>query len=325
MWSAIAPSNIAFIKYMGKSDVASNLPTNSSLSFTTKNLISKVNIIPHKGDIDIWRPLDDENFFTLDLNEFEQAKYLSHFSRIKELFGVRDNFIVESSNNFPSSTGIASSASSFAALTKAGVWAMCEVSGADVPDDGYICEISRLGSGSSCRSFFQPWALWNSAGVKELGFDGFNFLNHQLLIISSEKKLVSSSQAHQLVKTSLLFQGRPERAKLRLERLIGAMKKQDWKETFNLCWAEFMDMHALFVTCNKPFSYISSKSMAVLNFVLGFWSANDDGPVVTMDAGENIHIFWRPNQADVKKEFFSRLPIEDFGVIDNEKISGSVR
>ena len=39
-----APSNIALIKYMGKSDSAVNRPTNASLSWTLENLRTYVRI-----------------------------------------------------------------------------------------------------------------------------------------------------------------------------------------------------------------------------------------------------------------------------------------
>ena len=43
-WLAQAPSNIALIKYMGKKDENSNLPDNSSLSYTLNNLLSTVKL-----------------------------------------------------------------------------------------------------------------------------------------------------------------------------------------------------------------------------------------------------------------------------------------
>lgn len=43
-WFAQAPANIALIKYMGKKDENSNLPDNSSLSYTLSNLLSSVKL-----------------------------------------------------------------------------------------------------------------------------------------------------------------------------------------------------------------------------------------------------------------------------------------
>ena len=45
-WYASAPSNIALIKYMGKTDYNGNKPTNSSLSYTLTHLNTHVEIEP---------------------------------------------------------------------------------------------------------------------------------------------------------------------------------------------------------------------------------------------------------------------------------------
>ncbi len=53
---ASAPSNIAVIKYMGKTSKEVNLPSNASLSFTLEHLRSFVVIEPREGEDD-WQPL----------------------------------------------------------------------------------------------------------------------------------------------------------------------------------------------------------------------------------------------------------------------------
>src|SRR4051812_32507033 len=113
-WQASAPSNIALIKYMGKTADGTNTGTNPSLSMTLPHLLSHVEI-EDGAEQDSWESLDGN----LKLSETGRAKFLKHLLFLKEQYQVTDRFFtVRSKNDFPSDCGIASSASSFAALTK---------------------------------------------------------------------------------------------------------------------------------------------------------------------------------------------------------------
>ena len=57
-----APSNIALIKYMGKQNSSSNVPTNASLSYTLENLRTTVRMDAISGDKDQWAPLEGKAF-----------------------------------------------------------------------------------------------------------------------------------------------------------------------------------------------------------------------------------------------------------------------
>jgi diphosphomevalonate decarboxylase len=110
-WSS--PSNIALVKYWGK--YGDQFPCNPSLSFTLKNSITtmSVEILPRSEE------LSKINFI------FEGKKSDKFSEKIKifllkisdEFSWVKDfDFNIESSNTFPHSSGIASSASSMSAL-----------------------------------------------------------------------------------------------------------------------------------------------------------------------------------------------------------------
>src|SRR4051812_36449706 len=101
-----APSNIALIKYMGKTGEG-NLPANASLSYTLEHLRSFVTIEPCSGK-DAWQPL--ANFPALALSIAGQEKYLAHFQRLKERWKIPGFYTVRSANNFPADCGLASSA-----------------------------------------------------------------------------------------------------------------------------------------------------------------------------------------------------------------------
>jgi diphosphomevalonate decarboxylase len=310
MWSeASAPSNIALIKYMGKVDAVSNRPTNSSLSFCLENLRTFVRLRANpKLSADHWRPYLRKDLRTIELTEKGTEKFLSHFASLKKEFKMPGFFDLESANNFPSDCGLASSASSYAALTLAAhQWRMENSDGPAVPyRPKELAKLSQKGSGSSCRSFFTPWSLWHQSGAESIQLP-YEALLHQVVLCDESVKLVSSSEAHKRVLTSDLFKGRPERAEERLQNLIQVLRKEDWKKAHEICWNEFWDMHLLFHTASPPFMYMSEASFRTLRLLHEKWLSLQDGPLVTMDAGSNIHLLYRPDQKqmyeDVKKEF----------------------
>lgn len=298
-----APSNIALIKYMGKTDASSNLPANGSLSYTLENLRSvvEVELLPH-GTADQWEPLALEGAAPFHMSERGREKFLGHFDRLKKEFSMRGHFLVRSANQFPSDAGIASSASSFAALTMATAdMAEKVVSGFKKPSVEKLAELSRRGSGSSCRSFFSPWALWSAEGVRGVEITSLK-LQHQLIVVDAGGKAVSSSEAHRRCTTSSLFETRPRRAEERLRELTRALKEQDWATAFEVTWTEFWDMHALFETSRPSFGYMKPGTLRVLEKVREMWSTRRDGPLATLDAGPNVHLLWREDQRALMRE-----------------------
>ena len=76
-------------------------------------------------------------------------------------------------------------------------------------------------------------------------------------------------------------------------------------------------MHALFETSNPAFGYMRSGSLDVLNFVREqVWGKLGDGPLVTMDAGANVHLLYREDQADLARMMGRQLG-EKWQVISN--------
>lgn len=301
-WFAQAPSNIALIKYMGKTDDAINMPINPSLSFTLNHLTSSVSLESHKGNNDLWEPLNIPGSKPFSLSSSAQSRYLRHLNRLKDRFNYRGNFVVRSNNNFPQGSGLASSASSFAALTKCAIIALCELTKTTDLSIAEQANLSREGSGSSCRSFFSPWALWSGEEVKAINLP-FKTLLHQAVIITDQEKKVPSSEAHQRIRTSPLYAIRAKHASDNLKSLLTAMELNDWESTYQICWREFHSMHALFTTCKDPFSYMTTAGNKLLGKLQDLWQRENDGPIVTMDAGPNIHLLYRPDQAEIARQF----------------------
>lgn len=314
MWFSQAPSNIALIKYMGKRDEDKNIPLNSSLSYTLPDLMTSVSLEQTTGHKDYWEPLIIPGTPDFQLSEKGQTRYLNHLARLKEYFGYEGAFIVRSSNNFPHSSGIASSASSFAALTKCACIALSELTNKPLPAVEEQARLSRLGSGSSCRSFFAPWALWRDENVEAIDLP-YKDLIHQVILIEHGEKHILSSEAHKRIKTSKLYESRATQAEENLRTLLDDLRSQDWKSAFHIVWREFHEMHLLFTTSVPSFSYMTADGEELLKQIQNFWNQEKDGPLVTMDAGPNIHLLWRNDQKELCQQFKLKYLLGNFDVL----------
>lgn len=300
-WFAEAPSNIALIKYMGRKDEATKIPDNASLSYTLPHLKSSVELEISSEKTSRWEALVTNDSLPLTLSEKAQQRFLTHLHNILDYFSYQQTFIVRSCNNFPQASGLASSASSFAALTLVAVQAICALMHQPEPPLNIIAQLSRRGSGSSCRSFFSPWALWDNEFVHAINLPYKN-LQHQVVVISRDEKAILSSEAHRQVQTSPFYAERPERAEKRLQALIHALNHKNWETAYHITWDEFQDMHHLFETASPAFSYRNDASLQLLKKLQTYWEKKGDGPLITMDAGPNIHLLYCPEQQEIQQE-----------------------
>ena len=296
LFEARAPANLAFIKYMGKVCDVKNAPVNPSLSWTLDHFVSTVQleIRDASQQKDIYLNIKDQSQSSFSSKAKE--RFLKHLDYLKSQFDLKYFFVIRSHNNFPSDAGLASSASSFAALTKAFAKALKKLQGQSL-SLVECANLSRKGSGSSCRSFFSG-CLWMPNG-KLFPIKFPKDWVHTVVLTSKEKKHIPSSKAHKMVLTSPLYKNRPQRAKQRLSTFLKALKYKDWKELYKTAQAEFYDMMDLFQTASPSFSYFTKDTRTVLDIINRLWKENNDGPLVTMDAGPHVHLIWKKHQRDL--------------------------
>ena len=338
-----SPSNIALVKYMGKSDLNKNYAENSSLSATLSSVSTRIDIYSAKSEefsIEI-RPLG------IVLNRRETDRFSNHFFRVFEL--VRNNngvsgsppdpcaVILETSNSFPKGAGIASSASAFSALTLAAASIAFQnidefIKKLDGEPDFFnlLASTSRLGSGSSCRSFYGPYCSWDGKEeVKRIDeiHGTFSSVVDLVAIIDDTEKTVSSSRAHEIVKSSPLWVGRADRADSRSERVVQCLKSGDWNSAAEEVFSEALEMHSLFHTSNPSFSYWQSGTTDLLGRIMNEWNQFELKPLVTLDAGPNIHFLLPKNGVESFRnrlgEYSSKFNFLEDGLSAGPKISNS--
>src|SRR5512135_556865 len=112
--TAQAHPNIAFIKYWGNRDEALRLPLNGSISMNLGGLTTRTTVSFQPS-----LPYDELIINGREVTGQAVERVGAVLNLVRERAGINMKAEVVSENNFPSSAGIASSASAFAALTLA--------------------------------------------------------------------------------------------------------------------------------------------------------------------------------------------------------------
>ena len=156
-----SPSNIALVKYWGKSDI--QIPKNTSISFTLNKCLTntKLDFSKKKNNSEF---VDFDIYFNEQLKLDFKPKIQSFFERILKYcpYILSYKFKINTSNTFPHSSGIASSASGISALALC-IMSLEKLINPKISDDYFYMKasfLSRLGSGSACRSLKGSVNLW---------------------------------------------------------------------------------------------------------------------------------------------------------------------
>jgi diphosphomevalonate decarboxylase len=290
---AEAHPNIALIKYWGKkpsqNDEDRNLGLNPSVSMTLSPATTDVKVSAGQGSQhEIW-------IEGTPANPADYKKLVDHILRIEKLFKFKPQVLkIESKNNFPKGTGIASSASAFAALTY-GITAFHRQSTNFTSEDlPLLSSLARRGSGSAARSTEGGFMKWEREYAENLNLDWK--LRDTIVIFSSEPKKVSSTDGHKAVLSSPQWPKRQENLKKRYARCLEALRQRDLKTLGPLIEEEALEMHAIAETSVPPIQYRSESTLRFLKALEGLSSRNF---FFTIDAGPNLHLI---SEAPVRKE-----------------------
>ena len=291
--TAVAHSNLAFVKYWGKRDASLNIPLNNSISMNLSAAQTITSVTFNDGLTEDRVMLDDTQADTKFAGRVSQ-----HLDRVRRLAGVKLSALVETRNSFPSSTGFASSASGFAALTVAAAAAL-EL-GLSERD---LSILARQGSGSACRSIPAGFVEWqagendsDSYAVQIATADHWDIVDVAVLV-TSEAKQVSSSDGHQLALNSPFWRVRLDNLPQRLDRVRGAILDRDFSTFGREIEAEAMSMHAIMLTSAHEsaqawHSGIYYWSPDTLKLLVAAQQWREDGLEVyfTLDAGPTVHL-----------------------------------
>ena len=319
--TATAPSNIALIKYWGKSDAALNWPANDSLSMTLSRTKTTTT-----ARINEHAATKEQHSLAFSGHEARRptektVRFLEWLRGEVSQFGqAKGALAITTQNTFPSSCGIASSASGFAALTiaAAGAW-LGKDSLADLEATGVTTELlsnwARRGSGSACRSIHGGYVLWergetpNDQGIKTVFSPSYWQLADLIVLIDQSAKQVSSSDGHTRAFTSPMMRPRLDALPQRLQQVAAAIESRNLEKLGDAIEQEAIEMHDIMKTSTPRTEYFGSPTVVFLDWLRESRKRGDFHAWFTLDAGPNPHLICRPeDSANIRSRIQARFP-----------------
>lgn len=307
-----SPSNIAIVKYWGKRSGMTQIPQNPSVSFTLSKCSTETEISYKASD----RFALHFRFDGKENPEFQTkiAEFLKKQMPILPFLNEMELHI-NSHNTFPHSSGIASSASSMSALVLCLLDIEREHNGNDAIDMQKASCLSRLASGSACRSVYPKMALWGETMAFRGSSDEyavslenemhpiFKTYHDSILIVSDAKKEVSSRAGHALMDTNPYAEVRYATAQSNVARLLPVLKAGDLETFCHIAESEALQLHALMMCSDPSFILMKPNTLRIINTLYTFRKETDIPVCFTLDAGPNVHILYPDQDAELVERF----------------------
>jgi diphosphomevalonate decarboxylase len=282
--AAVSCANIAFIKYWGNHDHALRLPSNSSLSMNLAALTTETTV-----EFDAGLAADAVWIDEREARGPAYQRVVHHLDLVRELAQVNTRAAVTSRNNFPAGTGLASSASAFAALTVAA----CAAAGLALSTNE-LSRLARRGSGSACRSVPDGFVFWDACDQDDCSFGrtiapaDYWALADVVAIVESAHKATGSTEGHQLADASPLQAARIASTPARLERCQAAILARDFPALAEVIEEDTLAMHGVMMTSTPSLLYWRPATLALMQAIRA-WRADGLPVAFTIDAGPNVH------------------------------------
>jgi diphosphomevalonate decarboxylase len=301
-----SPSNIALVKYWGKH--GDQLPRNASVSFTLD--AAATNTTLHYGPR---QDFGEAVQVTLELDGKSREDFAkrirSYFERLLPIYPfIRQlSFRIETSNSFPHSAGIASSASGMSAL------ALCLVSVEETlfkpleSQEAFFRKASflaRLGSGSACRSLYGGAAVWGkvngltesselyAVSVTDRLHPVFRSYHDDILLVSRSEKSVSSRAGHVLMEQNPYADARYTQANRRTADMLDVLRQGDTEKFGELLESEALTLHALMMSSYPSYMLIEPGTLQIINKLRHYRMETGHPVYFTLDAGPNVHLLY---------------------------------
>jgi len=289
---AIAHPNFALIKYWGKKDSNRNRPAMSSISVTVDSMISKTKIFRNSQS--------NHQLFINGIEESDLSKILPPLEYLSEFSRADEYLVIESQNNFPTSSGLASSASGIASFVTAyeAHYDLCL-------DINHKVKASMLGSGSAPRSLIGGFVLMDhkdnfrcSQILKEPEWP----LDVLICIVSKEPKEISSRDGMEISKkTSPIYQDWLDVNGKHINLALDAIKDKDMAALENVTEENCKLMHKVMKTSKPSISYMTDVTHSCLTEIENLRSSGHS-LFYTIDAGPQVKIICDPKSTEIIRD-----------------------
>jgi diphosphomevalonate decarboxylase len=291
---AIAHPNIALTKYWGKLEGVSRMPSVPSLSMTLDSM-STTTSVTFDDALERDVVLLNGNAAT----DREARRVSELLDRVRKAAGSTSNARVESANDFPTASGLASSASGFAAL----VTAAASAAGLDW-DTATLSDQARRSSVSAARSIFGGFATL-AAGAPGQGALSAEPIEGSMdwqvaisvVVTTLKQKEVGSTEgmAHTSA-TSPYYRAWVENAPRLFERARRAVMTRDLEALGVVAEESAFAMHASAMAAAPALIYFNPVTLAAIERVRKLRRAGTLA-YVTIDAGPHVKVLSRADDA----------------------------
>ncbi len=286
--TAIAQPNIALIKYWGKRDIDRNLPAVGSISITLRELHTRMHV-----EFDKSLAAD-----VLTVNDKAEETMLPRLSTcLDKVAGAgRPRARIASTCNFPIAAGLASSASSFAALTVAAADAAGETFDVDT-----LTSLAGQASGSAARSLLGGFVELENVGediaCRSLCGAGDWPLTVVVAITESGPKAVGSTEAMEISRrTSPFYSNWVDQQPQDLDTARAAIATRDFEKLAAIAEHNCLKMHSIMWASRPPMVYWNAATMRCLQTVRQL-QGRGTGVFFTIDAGPQVKAVCLPEHA----------------------------
>jgi diphosphomevalonate decarboxylase len=305
--TALAHPNIALIKYWGNRDNDLRLPANGNISMNLEGLFTRTTVT-----FSATLEADSLSIGNRPVTGPGLERVSALLDLVRKLGGINERAEVVSENNFPSGTGIASSASAFAALALAASRAA-----GVILTKRELSRLARRGSGSASRSIpggFVEWYMGkddSDSYAESIAPPEHWHLVDCVAIVSAAHKKTGSAAGHPLAPTSPLQAARVADAYRRLDICRRAIQDHDFEALAAIAELDSDMMHAVMMTSTPALFYWKPASITVMDAVRK-WRASGIPAFYTVDAGPNIHVICERDQAeDVERRVRNLSGVQD--------------
>ncbi|HCM37779.1 MAG: Diphosphomevalonate decarboxylase [Candidatus Gottesmanbacteria bacterium GW2011_GWB1_43_11] len=314
--TAVAPSNIAFIKYWGRKDEVLRLPENGSLSMNLSGLQTTTTVE--------FSPQFTEDYIEINgiREPNEGSRAIKHLDRVRALAKIADKAKVVTKNNFPIGTGLSSSASGFAALTVASA----KAAGLNLSEKE-LSILARQGSGSACRSIPDGFVEWLDGDTSDASYavslyppDYWDLID-VVAVVSEGRKDVPSSEGQKLVSTSPFFPVRKAHIQEKLALCKKILAEKNFTNLGELMEAEALEMHAVMLTSKPSLIYWTPGTLTIMKLTKK-WRAEGISVYFTINTGQDIHLICESKTQEAVVEKLKQIP-EVKNIIVNTPAQGA--
>jgi diphosphomevalonate decarboxylase len=311
--TAVAGTNIALVKYWGKRDETLNLPATGSLSLTLDRLGTRTRVAFDGGD-------GARDRVTLDgapAADKVAARVTTFLDRVRARVGIAARASVVTDNSVPTASGLASSASGFAALAVAATGA---AGLALTPTE--LSVLARLGSGSAARSIFGGFvemargarADGSDAAAHPLdagdGWDAGASWNIRLVVAitsAEEKALGSTAAMRRTAETSPYYEAWVSGVEGDLAAARAAIAGRDLAALGTVAERSAMRMHASAMAADPPILYWNPATIAAISRVRAL-RAEGASAFFTIDAGPHVKVLCDAREAEAVAAALAETP-----------------